>query len=157
MEKKIKRLFTSFLFWSILYAIFTEWSNKEFDICRFVKNVLCGHYYLWLLYMLIGVYMVEPLIQYIAKNEKLFMYLLILSGIFTCIIPTVKKVPIIEQSQTFNYIFNTINFKFAVGGVFYAMLGHFLDDYVNNRVKRGRLFVLGVDSLLVSRFKINIY
>ena len=149
-KKRIPRLFTSLLFWSILYAIFTEWSNKKFEIYRFVKNVFCGNYHLWFLYMFIGVYTVIPLIQYISKSEKLFRYLLVLSGIFTSVIPTMKKIPILEKSQIFNYIFNTINFKFALGGVFYVMLGHFLDDYVNNCVRRRALVVLGGLSLLIT-------
>ena len=106
-KKRIPRLFTSLLFWSILYAIFTEWSNKKFEIYRFVKNVFCGNYHLWFLYMFIGVYTVIPLIQYISKSEKLFRYLLVLSGIFTSVIPTMKKIPILEKSQIFNYIFNS--------------------------------------------------
>lgn len=120
--KRIFRLLVILLFWNCFYAFFTEFHSKDWQFDRFIKNLTCGNYHLWYLYMLIGVYVTIPILQYISKNKTLLVYLTVLSCIFTSIIPTLRKVQFFSNSEIFNTVIDTINFKFALGGgyVFFA-------------------------------------
>lgn len=148
--KKIFRLFTALAFWSLFYAILNEINNTGFEKNRFIKNILCGNYHLWFMYMFIGVYMVIPMLQQIAKNKTLLIYTTILAGIFASLLPTLKNLSIFANSEIFNTIITQIDYKFVLGGGFYFLLGYLIDDFIINNKRRFALMAVGFAALIIS-------
>ncbi len=147
---KILKLLTALAFWSVFYAIYNESNNAEFDAYRLLKNILCGNYHLWFMYMFIGVYMVIPMLQQIAKNKKLLIYTTILAGIFACLIPTLRNIRVFAGSEIFNIVVSQIDYKFVLGGNFYFVLGYVMDEFISNNKRRHMLMGTGFVALCVS-------
>ena len=85
--RNISRLVTAFLFWSALYAAVGYDSDRGPK--GFVLDLITGHYHMWFIYMIAGLYMVVPFLEKIAADRTLTSYFLLLGFIFTFIIPSV--------------------------------------------------------------------
>ncbi len=53
-SKYIFRIVTAFLFWSFVYAVANYAKNK--DIIKALGHFIMGHYHLWFLFMITGLY-----------------------------------------------------------------------------------------------------
>lgn len=84
VTKNIPRVVTAFVFWSAVYTLFA-WcrGTGESLLMLFLK----GHYHMWYLPYLCGVYLMIPFLQKIAEDEKLTRHLLVLSCILGLLIP----------------------------------------------------------------------
>jgi len=73
-RKNILRLATAYVFWAVAYAVGGALLSGESFSIETAKNVLqaaiSGHYHLWFVPMLIGVYMFVPLLRPMAKRGK---------------------------------------------------------------------------------------
>ena len=62
--KKLLRVFTAYVFWSVLYAAFTAllaWRGGTPETpLQIWLDVVYGHYHLWFLYMIMGLYLFRP-------------------------------------------------------------------------------------------------
>lgn len=116
--KNILRIVTAFLFWSTVYSIITV---RGEGIRRVIEKIFLGHYHLWFLYMIVGLYIITPILRKITADEKMTEYILIVSIIFTIIIPTLFKLPILSNMTG---ILENIDLNF--GFVIYFILGYYL-------------------------------
>lgn len=76
-SKNILRIFTSFVFWSLLYAVFNSIPTNpdiHFSIHKFFLRIIQGEYHLWFLFMIAGLYMVTPVLRKIVEDKKLTEY-----------------------------------------------------------------------------------
>ena len=78
-EKIIKRYVLNILlllfFWSFLYAVLARLlipllQGEEISISDFFKSVISGHYHLWFLFAIIGLYLVTPILRTFVKREN---------------------------------------------------------------------------------------
>lgn len=94
-QKYIWRLVKGFFFWSVLYAgmncCIALYRGMRGDdlVWTFLQMVLRGHYHLWFIYMMIGLYLITPFLRPIARSKKLLEYFLILGYIFAIINPII--------------------------------------------------------------------
>lgn len=120
--KNILRIITAFIFWSMFYAIITNdfWGKDRGNIKLFVKSFIEGHYHLWFLHMILGLYIATPILRKIAADLKTTEYFLIISMIFTFIVPMFFKLPIIASNEM---VLENINLSFKyISLVFGAFL-----------------------------------
>lgn len=89
----------------------------------FIKDIVFGQYHTWFIMTLIGLYLITPFLYEIVRNEKMMKYFLLLSVLFTVIIPIIGK---LDDSVRLNATFETINMRFVVGYVMYYVLGYYL-------------------------------
>lgn len=80
--KYILRMVISYVVWSSVYALFTEGSMFD-KIVAFAA----GHYHMWFILMIVGIYMCVPFIKAIVENENKIRYFLLLAFFFAFIIP----------------------------------------------------------------------
>jgi surface polysaccharide O-acyltransferase-like enzyme len=115
-KKRLDRIAVPFIFWTIVYFIFSfTVIGKPLSLYNVAQGLLGGSYYhLWYLYVLMGLYAVTPIMRVLVKhlNRRLFSYLLILWFAGTVI------TPFIHTFTTFN--FNPVMF------VFFDWIGYFL-------------------------------
>lgn len=119
-KKRISKVFIPFLFWIVFYYFFLigidekPFSIKQFPIDFLNNNII---YHLWYIYVLLGLYLITPIIKIIMKNssKNLIYYFLILWFI---------NGPIINL---LDHLFNlNIFFDFAIDD----FIGYFILGYV---------------------------
>lgn len=165
-KNKILRIFISLCFWSIVYCFYIVYVNKNFDLkfILFSLITLKGKVHLWFLYMIMGLYILVPFLKKIVEDKFLIKYFLILSLLFTFIIP--KLISVISSFQkdgdvlfnNFVLSCNNFNLYFVLGYTSYFILGHFLDtETIDEKNKINIIYTLGVIGFILTMFLSNIY
>ena len=155
--KHIKRFVIFFLFWSIIYStvhkllIQVFMHHEAFSIKDYIFAILEGHYHLWFIYMIIGVYLLLPLLRLWVKekNIKYIRYFILLSLIFNCILPHLINIGKIynENFNSFQNIVDDINLKYVCGFTTYFILGWYFNNYDVKHKKT--LYFLGILSIFI--------
>ena len=125
--KNILRIITAFIFWSLIYTILF---SKDQGIKNMIITFLKGHYHMWFLFMIVGLYMITPFIKKITENESLIKYFIILALIFCIIIPQTISIISIKSSSLGNLmqeLVNKISLHIVLGYTLYYILGYYLD------------------------------
>ena len=127
-SKYIKRIIVAYLFWSALYSIYDIIAYGG-SIKTFITSTFNGHFHLGYLVMLIGLYMITPMIKKSIENmdKKTYEYWLLLGCIFTIAIPLIRKVKLLDTVLEQNL--ETIGMGFVTGYIFYYLLGYYLYKY----------------------------
>lgn len=95
-KKYIKRLLFAYFGWSAFYAVFTIVTQGllyENTFKTFWKLFFDGHYHLWFIPMMIGVYLTTPFFRGIAEHndDNLLTYTLLILILFGVIYPAIKN------------------------------------------------------------------
>jgi len=151
--KHIKKLAVVFIFWSFIYAITNTIDNYGFNInfssIKYAaKLVIQGPYTFWFLFVMIGIYIIVPLLRPIAANRTLLKYFLAISFITSILLPTIRIVPIIGQ-RIFNYS-QRFEINIALGYVFYFVLGYYLHTIKISKKKANLSLVLSLLFVLIT-------
>ena len=78
------RLIIAFIIWSVIYLLcFGEYTDK----LSLLIELIHGHYHMWFIPMIIGLYICVPIIKLIVNNEKVMKYYLVLVFIFAFLVP----------------------------------------------------------------------
>lgn len=136
-EKNIKRIVTSYLFWSSFYAIFVSVILKgNLNPIYILGRIVHGESHLWFLYMIIGLYMFAPVIKPFVSSRKNCEYFLFFSVLTTFVLPMIfDMVNYLFPTQkgiidTLAEVYETIGLQFAAGYTGYFVIGHYLHQYV---------------------------
>lgn len=138
-KKNILNLVKVYCAWMLVYGIrnaVTVYVYETHDIGKLfnaiLKSLLFGEYHTWFIIMLIGLYMVIPLLYKIIENESLTKYFLVLSVLFTVLIPIMEPFQAFERINT---VVSNMNMHFVVGYSMYFVLGHYLTTIDYNKMK----------------------
>ena len=145
-SRYIKRIVLAFLFWSSIYVIL--YSGHPFTIKAIIGNVIHGHYHLWFLYMICGLYIALPLLRLIFTNRVVLRYFLLVSFIVAFVIPFV-----FDLSHSFGlfesfidrieYGYNQMGLQLFGGYTSYFLLGGVLKNLSTSKRQRRALYVVG--------------
>lgn len=166
--KNILHIVTILIFWSIGYAClgFVTGSSKG-DVEKLLGHLILGHFHLWFLFMLVGLYMIVPLLRPICADKKLLRYFLLLSIFFTFLIPTIVKILMgfdlilpnavpARALEAISRLTGQTHFHFTLGYVAYFVLGYYMHQISLSSNQRKIIYLLGVlgwvFSLLFCRF-----
>lgn len=130
-KKYVSRVVLILVIWSLAYAVYPVIRDLLFGIEiswdeRFpnvVRNFVLGNYHLWYLYMLIGLYMLTPFLKEIVKKRENMIYYLVLSAIFTVLLPLFSN---IEKMELLVSFLNQIHLNMVTGYTFIYVLGYYL-------------------------------
>lgn len=127
-SKYILRIIIIILFWGLLYAAISSPPTELslVSIWQFTKVVLLGHYHMWFLYMIIGLYIITPLLRCITHGEQLTRYFLAIALIINSIIPFVTA---FEHFGIINDINDKLLLRLPIGYSLYYVLGHWLNSH----------------------------
>ena len=153
ITKNIFRIVIAFFFWALIYALaFSTYSSK----IEFVNMLISGKYHMWFLPMIIGLYLLTPILKKITEGEKTIKYFLVLTFVFSFLIPwsiniiselKIEKLDSIILSIKTNWI---NNFGIAFGYTGYFVLGHYLKKVELSKKTRRIIYVLGIIGLLMT-------
>lgn len=143
-KKYIFRIITAFIFWSVIYAILL---SKPHSIIDTILTVIKGHYHMWFLFMIVGLYMITPIIKQITMNQNLTKYFIILGIIFAIIIPQTISLISIKSAYLGDFaqkIIENINLHIILGYTVYYILGFYLDKTDITEHKFKYICILGI-------------
>ena len=157
IRNHIMKMLLFFVFWSMFYACFRyiiipSIEGKQIMIIPFISGSFIGHYHLWFCYMMVGLYILCPLLKLWVnkKNKKYVQYFLFLSFIFAFLIPQIiKAIGFYTDSEFVNAlrtVLNNTNITYVCGFVPYFVLGWYLHNF--NIKKTKLVYLVGVLSYL---------
>lgn len=143
--------------WSLLYAIKTQiiepyQAGEVFSLRLFLWRLLTGNFHMWFLYMLIGLYLITPILRLFVKKENrtAIRYFLVLSLIFHFLCPVINFF-FNQVTSTYDYtkeFLNQFQMGFVNAYVAYYILGWYLTNFELNARQRKGLYLLGTVGLL---------
>ena len=149
--KYIRRIIITFILWSAFYAIIY---NRNFSTST-ITSFVTGHYHFWYLYLIVGLYLCVPILRKVTTDRKITQYFLLLSLIFTFLIPTVLDIAqwilFPGNARVLNAISsveNIINHQMMVylvlGYTPYFVLGYYLKKAKISKSMEYCIYVLGI-------------
>lgn len=149
-RKNILRIFIVLVFWSFVYAAVD--CLKGMSIRDAIPRFLAGHYHLWYLYTIIGLYMITPLLKKITDHPDLERYFLVLAFVFAIVIDHAIKIGNVYSPESAVFVKNEIlsnaGVYFPMGYVGYYVLGHYLFHHPIRGKKEIAVYILGVFGLI---------
>ena len=151
-SKNIFRIATAFIFWSFIYAIrdYVKTGNMFHALSQFIV----GHYHMWFLFMIIGLYMIVPFLKKITASEFLMKYFLVLSLTFAFVIPdAVNMIMLFSEKYGlfFKKYFVGFHMHFVLGFTGYFVLGYFLSNIFISKTTEKIIHILGILGLSATR------
>ena len=139
MAKHIIRLLVFYIVWSLIYAltfqvIIPAINKVQIDGLLFWLTFRDSYYHLWFIPMIIGLYLITPLLRLWVKKEniKYVHYFLLLCLIFAFVIP--QSVNIVswfwpQAASDVSVILNKIKVYYVLGMISYYVLGWYLSEF----------------------------
>lgn len=156
-SKNIFRIITCFIFWSVLYAMISWLRGMKAK--EVILSVIRGNYHMWFLFMIVGLYILVPLLRKITESKKLMEYFLILVLVFTFIIPRgLQFFGVLELPHTVDLIkaiqtaYSKVHFHFTLGFVGYFVAGYYFRKYEISKRIENLIYVLGIVGFLSTIF-----
>lgn len=143
-KKYILRIAVAYLFWSLAYAVYGyltlgEALSPSDAALTILNSTLESHGHLWFLPVLIGLYIITPLLRQISAKPETEKYFLILFFIFGIGLSTlmVFDIPYTWALQT------AVVMEMATGYAGYFVLGRYLHVHEFSKRFRAAAYVLG--------------
>lgn len=148
-QKKILKLVVFYVFWSVVFYFFNaKVNNLPITIPGFIEGVLSGPAHLWFIPMIIGLYVLSPLLCKIANhmNDKLVRYFIVIF-IACCVLETIKSCLFLPKSDLIGLAISKTPVSVICQYVGYFLLGNFLYNYDFSKNKRKILYIAGIVSV----------
>lgn len=157
--KNIFRICCAFIFWDLFYAAYT-YLFETHELGIIVKILIRGYSHLWFLPMIIGLYLLVPLLRKITGDKELTKYFLVLSVIFTFVLPMLfaviqlgmkygqYSVGIKTVLRSLHVFYKQFNFFFTLGFVPYFVAGDYFNRYELKKKTRYALYILAIISFI---------
>ena len=160
-KKNVLRIVVAFLFWSIIYTLFFSFRKRYWgNYNDYLINIINGPVHLWFLKMLLGLYVIIPLLKEFVVKRSLELYFIFLSLITTFILPMViDAIGLLSPllATILNNNINQIGLNVAVGYSGYFVLGHYLYNNSICRHHRMVIYFLAIISFLCVGLGTHLY
>ena len=145
------RIVTAFLFWSFVYASYNFIGSDDSNRIRgYIIQFIGGHFHMWFLLLIVGLYISTPIFRLISNNRKIMDYLICISIIFNFAIPFILEItnifipclqPIVRLFQS--HLVN-LNLQAIGGYITYFFLGYYLSTTTLNKRKETLIIAIGI-------------
>lgn len=151
LKKRISRLLLAYVFWALFYVLygFALRGFNGFTLWRLFRQTIvtpCVH--LWFLPMLMGVYLLIPLLRRIAQDNKLLRYALIIWIVYVF----VSFFQFVEVFQLVRHFYSLFNMNIIVGFSGYFLLGYCLSRHAFTKRQRIWIYLFGIVGALIIIF-----
>ena len=160
-KKNVLKMTVAYIFWSLIYALYRiHMMDPQPDITPqfFIKEWLVEPYHMWYIPMIIGLYILAPILRPITatRDKKLFGYIVVIF-VGALILSTIKDWPGLPYGKT--YIVPALE-KTPVAQIcqypFWMLFGWIAYTYRPTRAFRLVIYVLGIAATLTGIW-FNIY
>lgn len=141
----ILRLVILYVVWSVIYGIFDcrgyEWS--VLDKGDIIREIFAGRYHLWYLPMIVGIYMLLPILKKWVQNagKRELQYFLALFLIFQVGKETMVA---LRDTELVNYLWGMVSLDMVCGYIGYFVLGYYIVHYGLEAKWRKWIYIGGV-------------
>lgn len=156
--KNIANILKVYVCWMLVYGIYHVYllfcagtATVRVVFNALIKDIIFGQYHTWYIATLVALYLITPFLFLIVKSKTKTQYFLILSFIFTIIIPYVGKYESLSRLYT---VLTDMNMKFVVGYALYFVLGHYVSK-IKLTGKRKIIVMLSLVISIVLAFRIS--
>lgn len=123
--KRLRRVLIPFVFWAIVFLLWRSiYQGEHIPFPAALKIMTSGpiYYHLWFIYMLLGLYLVTPVLRVWVKGaeQKDLLYFLVLWFVAASVVPFINR---------FFHIRVGIDFVVTTYYVGYFVLGYYLHNY----------------------------
>lgn len=150
-KKNIFRIVRIFLFWSFLYALHEAYIHNSLSFMSIVVHTINGPFHFWFLKMLLGIYIIIPILRVVVQNKRLEEYVIILAIFLSFIIPMLIDAVAfwseVSKEQAIKY-YNGFGIRITSGFVGYFLLGHYLFYYRLSNAFKKIIYCMGLLSVL---------
>ncbi len=148
----IFRLVAAYAVWSIVYGLWDcrNWTwGPDVTVWDYVMECVLGRYHLWFLPMLVGIYMLLPVIKTFTDHcsKRTLEYFLLL---FVIVQIGKSTLGIIQLPTIANVLVQLLDVEMVCSYVGYFVLGYYLYHYGLVHVWQVRIYFLGAVSLVLA-------
>lgn len=146
---RILRIFVALVVWAAVYALANHiatggslsWSGFKSALWSAVLGNT--HYHLWFLYMIIGLYLVTPILRAFVRGASRadFHWFFALTFVVAFLLPTLLK---FRPSQTVSLYLSRLDIHLVLGYVGYYVAGYYLKHFTIGRVAEAVIYICGV-------------
>ena len=156
-SKYIRSLIPVFLFWSALFTYvfaYVEPLKKGHAILfdNVVTYFISGHYHLWYLFMLTGLYITTPIFRMFVKkeNKSIVLYFLKVGFIVQGVVPFILQLLKTFDGTNLTETLDLFNFDVFLGFGFYFVAGWYLNNFKLKAKTLKAIYILSVASVIFS-------
>ena len=147
---RISRIALALAFWTLAYALIRsaiQGLSIGFgrELITYFFNCIKQPMHFWYLYMLLGLYLIIPILQVIVKQEQRTVYFLVLAFLISCVLPFVFDTVGFSQQGSLRLEY----LSFVAGYSGYCVLGRYLSQCDHDKGFIRTVIVLGLLSLLL--------
>ena len=155
-RKNILRIVTAFVFWSVFYACWRYFvTHEKHSIREMLLSMIKGHYHMWFLFVIVGLYMIVPFLNKIVENQKLAVYYVILAFLFSFLFPQMIELIGLKYtgpSEIMNEFISKLRMEFVLGYSGYFVLGYLLSRIRINKIAEIIVYLLGICGFAITVF-----
>lgn len=151
LKTYIPRLAIAYGFWCGVYT-FAAWRMGT-PARELPLKFLQGHYHLWYIPFLWGIYLAVPFLQRIVREERLADQLLAVSYVVGLLIPWLADLLVLvfpEGSQHVRTVEGDLSFAFFMDHLFFLVLGHRLHQRELTPGQRRLIYAAGILSVALT-------
>lgn len=157
-SRHILRIAAALLVWGAFYALLGYFANcggapTLSGTGAALYSALLGntHYHLWFLYMVVGLYLVTPVLRAFVRgaDRQAAGTFFLLAVLFACLLPTLLR---LRPSQTVSTYISYLNVKLVLGHVGYFTAGYYLRTREISPKLRRWIYALGILGAAVTLF-----
>lgn len=147
--RHILRVFVALVVWGGVYAIFDyAWVGGRItwdSVLAALNSALHGntHYHLWFLYIILGLYLVTPILRAFVRGASRsdFHYFFLLCFLAAFLLPALLQ---FFPSPTATLYLSRLNLHLVMGYVGFYVAGYYLKTYPLGRIAEILIYILGV-------------
>lgn len=154
-KKTIPHIAAGYVFWSAVYAA-AHCAVMGKGKWTFVNQFLRGHYHMWFILAIFGLYLLTPLLRQITPSRKMTEYALGVGFLFLFLLPRMLSLIVMvnpPHADIFASLQALVNQSSPLPGtqyLFYYLLGHYLHEYVPGRKASFAVYISGAIGLVLT-------
>lgn len=152
--KRFVKYLLNFYIWSAFFAFqgiaIKIMAGKEITQTLWFSSLerfLWGHYHMWFVFLILGFYLVLPIIRKLAENKTVVEYYLILWVVTRFLIPSLTAI----DKLNFIYVWiDKLEINLLIGYLGYFILGYYIREYGFSKKLRIGIYVVGLIGFIYS-------
>ena len=148
-KHNILRLVVLYVIWSVAYGLFDtrNWDWKAAGAKTILREMLNGRYHLWFIPMIVGIYVLLPVLKNWIESakQKTIEYFLVVFFVLQIVSETIRALAL---SDEIHYILDLSKVEMACGYIGYFVLGYYLAHIGIGEKLKKILYIMVVPALV---------
>lgn len=158
-RKNIRNILLLLVFWSTVYSLVYNLllplvHGKTLSLRTILMDVITGHFHMWYLYMILGLYLITPFLRAFTKrgDKKLVLFFISISLCTQFLLPLINMFSLLSGELKHMYRYVTMCYlQFFGGYAAYYLAGWYIVHVgISQRAKRMVVYGVGLVSLLTA-------